>query len=76
MAAVCRGSSGEGETMRVIDGTNEKSEVLEAMRMLVRHVEEFEVYEEAQARVTRARYLGLIKAGFSESQALELCRDD
>ena len=76
MAAVCRGSAREGEAMRVIDGSAERNEVLEAMRLLVRHVEEFEAYEVAQARVTRARYLGLIKAGFSESQALELCRDD
>lgn len=31
-------------------------------------------YSQIQARITRAKYLALVKEGFTEAQALQLCK--
>jgi hypothetical protein len=31
-------------------------------------------YNQLQARITRAKYIALVKEGFTEAQALQLCK--
>jgi len=44
--------------------------VLELKENLIAHIE----IEQLQARLIRERYLALVKSGFTETQALELCK--
>ena len=44
--------------------------VLELKENLLAHIE----IEQLQARLTREKYISLIKNGFTETQALELCK--
>lgn len=44
--------------------------VREMRENLTAHIE----YEQLSARVTREKYLSLVKNGFTETQALELCK--
>lgn len=44
--------------------------VLELRENMIAHIE----IEQLQAKLTREKYLSLVKNGFTESQALELCK--
>jgi hypothetical protein len=52
----------------------ERDKLLASIEQLKRTLPAMLEYQELAAQLTRAKYLGLIKAGFNEQQALELSR--
>lgn len=58
----------------VLDGGAKKDALADSLRTLRANIELLIEGAELTARVTRAKYLALIAQGFTEAQALELCK--
>lgn len=57
-----------------IAGGGQPDKMREALRAMAASMEAMVEYQGLQARITREKYLALVRAGFDEKQALELCK--
>lgn len=65
----------KNEELKVLEGNfKEVSEIEKCVRHFLRESEYWVKYQEGVAKIMRARYLELIKEGFTEEQAIKLCR--
>ena len=56
-----------------LNGGGEKDVIADAVRQIKRNAALMIEYAEVTANIRYAKYLGLVKAGFTEAQALQLC---
>jgi hypothetical protein len=60
--------------LKEIPGGGNVDEIAEAIRNMKKNLPQMQEYYEIVARMTRLKYDELIKEGFSESEAVELCK--
>lgn len=53
----------------------EKDDVLAGLELLRRNIEVMIEYSQLKARIRRQSFLAHVKEGFTEEQALELCKE-
>ena len=62
------------DKITVIPGAGQPDKFRQLLRDMKANLEVTLEYEVIRAQVTRVRYEALLKQGFTEAQALELCR--
>ena len=59
----------------LMEGNGKKpSEAVESMRVIMEELDVMIQYKEVEAKLLMAKYTALVKEGFTESQAIELCK--
>jgi len=66
--------SGADNKLVGIQGGREKNPALDAIRQIQHNLAFYCEAQAALAAMTRSKYEALLKEGFTESQALELCK--
>ncbi len=61
------------DTIKAVDF--EKDDVLAGLELLRRNIEVMIEYSQLKARIRRQSFLAYVKEGFTEEQALELCKE-
>lgn len=65
----------EGEKISVLEGGGLPDNLKESLRELKSGFDAFAEYLQILAKLTRIKYRALIDEGFTEAEALELCKE-